>query len=138
MSRVTASISRSAASCPTSRGASLRRVDGRLHTDYWRFSQVGWTNGAALIDGKQYEVNRWFSWRDHSWGVRPGVGGFEPFTGTKAGAGLPSSIRAAGLGILVIYLGFATDNYGESSSSRRTKMASGSISTEVSAPQTAG
>src|SRR4029077_17477399 len=69
-------------------------------------------DGAAQIDGHSHAVDKWFSWRDHSWGVRPGVGGFEPFTGTKAGAGLPSSIRAAGLGILVIYLGFATDNYG--------------------------
>ena len=55
---------------------------------------------------------KWFSWRDHSWGVRPGVGGFEPFTGTRAGGGLPSSIRAGGRGILVMYLGFATDHYG--------------------------
>jgi len=88
------------------------RVDGRVHTDYSRFSQVGWTSGAALVDGKAYEVDRWFSWRDHSWGLRPGVGGFEPFTGTRAGSGLPSSIRAGGRGILVIYLGFATDSYG--------------------------
>ena len=88
------------------------RVDGRVHTDYYRFSQVGWTSGSALVDGKAYVVDRWFSWRDHSWGLRPGVGGFEPFTGTRAGAGLPSSIRAGGLGILVIYLGFATDTCG--------------------------
>lgn len=88
------------------------RVDGRVHTDYWRFSQVGWTSGSALVEGKVYSVERWFSWRDHSWGLRPGVGGFEPFTGTRAGGGLPSSIRAGGLGILVIYLGFATENYG--------------------------
>lgn len=88
------------------------RVDGRVHTDYWRFSQIGWTSGSALVAGRQYAVERWFSWRDHSWGLRPGVGGFEPFTGTRAAGGLPSSIRAGGLGILVIYLGFATENFG--------------------------
>jgi hypothetical protein len=88
------------------------RIDGRLHTDYWRFSQVGWLDGTARIDGRTHAVEKWFSWRDHSWGVRPGVGGFEPFTGTRAGGGLPSSIRAGGRGILVMYLGFATDHYG--------------------------
>ena len=88
------------------------RIDGRVHTDYWRFSQVGWLDGTAQIDGRAHAVDRWFSWRDHSWGVRPGVGGFEPFTGTRAGGGLPSSIRAGGRGILVMYLGFATDHYG--------------------------
>jgi hypothetical protein len=88
------------------------RADGRVHTDYWRFSQVGWTDGSLMVDGKAYTARHWFGWRDHSWGVRPGVGGFEPFTGTRAGGGLPSSIRAGGLGILVMYLGFATDSFG--------------------------
>ena len=87
------------------------RTDGRVHTDYWRFSQVGWLDGTAQIDGRTHAVEKWFSWRDHSWGVRPGVGGFEPFTGTRAGGGLPSSIRAGGRGMLVMYLGFATDDY---------------------------
>jgi len=73
---------------------------------------VGWLDGTAQIDGHPHAVEKWFSWRDHSWGVRPGVGGFEPFTGTRAGGGLPSSIRAGGRGILVMYLGFATDHYG--------------------------
>lgn len=86
-------------------------ADGRVHTDYRRFSQVGWTSGTLVVDGQEHTFDRWFGWRDHSWGVRPGVGGFEPFTGTRARGGIPSSARAGGLGILLAYCGFATESY---------------------------
>lgn len=86
-------------------------ANGRVHQDYRRFSQVGWTSGSIVVDGQEHTFDRWFGWRDHSWGVRPGVGGFEPFTGQKARGGIPSSSRAGGLGILLVYCGFATDSY---------------------------
>lgn len=82
------------------------RADGRVHTDYLRYSQLGTGNGWLNAGGQRIEVADWFGWRDHSWGVRPSVGGFEPFTGTRAGGGVPSSIRAKGKGLLLYYLGF--------------------------------
>lgn len=87
-------------------------ADGRVHQDYRRFSQIGWTSGTLVVDGAEHTFDRWFGWRDHSWGVRPGVGGFEPYTGTRSRGGVPSSMRAGGLGILLIYVGFATESYG--------------------------
>lgn len=69
-------------------------ADGRVHTDYRRFSQIRWTSGTMVIDGKEHSFDNWFVWRDHSWGVRPGVGGFEAFTGTRTCGGVPSTMRA--------------------------------------------
>jgi len=57
------------------------RLDGRLYQEYLRYSQIGEVNGWLSIDDERYEVEHWFGARDHSWGVRRGVGGFEPFTG---------------------------------------------------------
>jgi len=82
------------------------RADGRVHTDYLRYSQLGSASGEITAGGQRINVKDWFGWRDHSWGVRPSVGGFEPFTGTKAGGGVPSSIRAKGKGMILYYLGF--------------------------------
>jgi len=82
------------------------RADGRVHTDYLRYSQLGSASGTIRAGGHELEASDWFGWRDHSWGIRPGVGGFEPFTGTKAGGGVPSSIRAKGKGLILYYLGF--------------------------------
>ncbi|WP_395067927.1 hypothetical protein [Paraburkholderia silvatlantica] len=88
------------------------KSDGRVHTDYWRFDNVGWTNGHIVVGGVEHRIDNWFGWRDHSWGVRPGVGGFEPYTGTRSDGGLPSSIMSGGLGMVLLYLGFATPGYG--------------------------
>ncbi|MCG2621292.1 hypothetical protein LVY72_05115 [Arthrobacter sp. I2-34] len=86
-------------------------TDGRVTQDYRRFSQVGWTSGTLVVDGQEHTLDKWFGWRDHSWGVRPGVGGFEPFTGTRNRGGIPSASRGGGLGILLVYVAFATDSY---------------------------
>jgi hypothetical protein len=59
------------------------RVDGRMVRDHMRFDQFGCANGWIEIEGRRTEVENWFTWRDHSWGVRPGVGGFEPYTGSR-------------------------------------------------------
>jgi hypothetical protein len=51
--------------------------------DHIRFDQFASATGCIDIEGKRTEFSDWFAWRDHSWGVRPGVGGFEPFTGSR-------------------------------------------------------
>lgn len=82
------------------------RLDGRQHTDYLRFQQVGVLNGWAEIGGSRIEVANWFCWRDHSWGVRPGIGGFEPQTGTPTAGGVPSAHRTKDKALLLLKGGF--------------------------------
>ncbi|UZW57506.1 hypothetical protein NUH86_18160 [Sphingobium sp. JS3065] len=83
----------------------LARLDGRITNDYLRFHQLGKSSGWVDLNGARHPAEDWFSWRDHSWGVRPNVGGFEPFTGTASASGLPSASRG-GAGTLVCYAGF--------------------------------
>ncbi len=90
----------------------VSRGDGRLHTDYWRQSQLGHVNGSLRIGGETVKVENWFMWRDHSWGVRPGVGGFEPTTGMRAAGSLPSAARAGGLGMIIFGVAAATPSTG--------------------------
>lgn len=75
------------------------RVNGRLATDVQRYDQVGVVNGWVELDGERHEVVDWFGARDHSWGVRGGVGGFEPNTGSNPFAH----------GFLVSWLLFSTE-----------------------------
>jgi hypothetical protein len=51
---------------------------GRTTTDSSRYDQVGEWTGTIAVDGELLDVREWWGVRDHSWGVRPGVGGFEP------------------------------------------------------------
>ena len=78
------------------------RHHGRLIRDYSRFDQFATANGWISIAGERFEVKDWFSWRDHAWGVRPGVGGYEPDTG-----GLDTD-----RGYLAIYFWFLTEDAG--------------------------
>jgi len=78
------------------------RHHGRIVRDYSRFDQFAKTDGWIEIAGDRTEVSDWFSWRDHAWGVRPGVGGFEPNTGALDTAA----------GYLAVYFWFLTDDYG--------------------------
>lgn len=80
----------------------IARHHGRIVRDYSRFDQFAKANGWIEVDGTRTEVRDWFSWRDHAWGVRPGVGGFEPTTG-----GLDTDD-----GYLAIYFWFLTDEFG--------------------------
>jgi hypothetical protein len=82
------------------------RLDGRLHTDYLRFHQLGACTGELIVDGERFEIAQWFGWRDRSWGIRPFVGGFEPMTGTRTGSGLPSALRSGTKDIMVVHVGF--------------------------------
>lgn len=79
------------------------QLDGRSVEDYRRFDQIGRVEGWLEVDGRRYEARDWFGARDHSWGVRRGVGGFEPFTG---------SIPPEAHGLLFGWLAWATEGAG--------------------------
>jgi len=61
-------------------------TNGRVATDHIRFDQMADCHGWIEIEGRRTEFRNWFGARDHSWGVRPGVGGFEP-TNDNPGTG---------------------------------------------------
>ncbi|NWK98307.1 hypothetical protein DM806_22090 [Sphingobium lactosutens] len=84
------------------------RFDGRIVRDHMRFDQHGKMNGWISVNGEKTEVKDWFTWRDHSWGVRAGVGGFETFTGRKLD---PASQAVSDMdtGHMIIVLWWATD-----------------------------
>ena len=81
-------------------GHHFGRLDGRAVRDHCRFGQLGQGSGSITVDGKQTSLSNWFGWRDHSWGVRPGVGGFEPFTGSHE--------RDPNAGFMLIWLVWST------------------------------
>lgn len=79
----------------------FNRVDGRVSEEVHRYNQTGRAHGVVQVGGERIELGDWWGARDHSWGVRPGVGGFEPKTG---------SIPAAMNGFLYTWFTFsATD-----------------------------
>lgn len=59
------------------------RLQGRTVEDYRRFDQIGVASGFLEVDGMRVEIDKWWSCRDHSWGVRRGMGVPEPVTGPK-------------------------------------------------------
>jgi hypothetical protein len=83
----------------------LHRAFGRVTQDYLRFNQLMTASGTLRIEGREFTAARWFGWRDHSWGVRPGVGGFEPPLPGVTDS-FPSAARAGGKGLLLFYVGF--------------------------------
>ena len=56
-------------------------VQQRVAQDSTRYNQVGRWEGWLEVAGTRRDVRSWWGSRDHSWGVRPGVGGFEPSSG---------------------------------------------------------
>ena len=54
----------------------VRRDKGRIFMNTCRMAQLGTAKGWIKVDGKKYEVNEqsWRAQRDHSWGIRMGVG----------------------------------------------------------------
>jgi hypothetical protein len=76
-------------------------INGRTATHVQRYDQVGIVDGWVLFGGEHIDVNSWFGARDHSWGVRGGVGGFEPANGATPFDG----------GFLVTWLVFATESW---------------------------
>lgn len=61
----------------------FQRTNGRVAADYERYAQCASINGWITCAGERLEVRDWFGARDHSWGVRPGVGGYEPVNGAQ-------------------------------------------------------
>ena len=78
----------------------FERIRGRAAQDYQRFNQVGVADGWIEADNERIDVRRWWGARDHSWGVRPGIGISEPETGE------PGERPA---GSLFCFLFFSTD-----------------------------
>ncbi|MDV7102433.1 hypothetical protein R4227_20520 [Gordonia amicalis] len=50
---------------------------GRVTQEITRYNQIGRWDGWLSIDGVRISVDDWWAVRDHSWGVRPGVGGID-------------------------------------------------------------
>ena len=79
----------------------FRRQHGRVVQDYCRFDQLGTATGWVGVGDERLDVNDWFAWRDHSWGVRPGMGGADPVA--------PQPVAAAphsALGSLFVWIAF--------------------------------
>lgn len=77
------------------------RLQGRTVEDYRRFDQIGTASGFLEIEGKRVQIENWWSCRDHSWGVRRGMGIPEPVTGPK--------VKLAEKGHVMSFLFFSTD-----------------------------
>lgn len=76
----------------------VRVVNGRQAYDTQRFDGIGRWNGWIECAGERIEVRDWCGGRDHSWGVRNGIGGYEPVNG--------ESETAAGKGFFLGYFQF--------------------------------
>ncbi len=70
----------------------FRRERGRAVEDYQRFNQVGEVSGWIEVGDERLEVARWWSCRDHSWGLRQGIGIAEPVTGPVPAASQVGSL----------------------------------------------
>jgi hypothetical protein len=79
------------------------RVRGRVVEESRRFDQVGHCEGWVELAGERIVLDRWWSTRDHSWGVRENMGIPEPVTGP---APLPSA------GAFFAFLFFSTESIG--------------------------
>jgi hypothetical protein len=84
----------------------FNRVDGRVFQDYHRYTQTGDVSGYITLEGDQQDVTAWWGGRDHSWGVRSQVGGYEPITGP----GTDQALSAAGY--VFYWTTFHTDRLG--------------------------
>ncbi|WP_418320880.1 hypothetical protein [Piscinibacter sakaiensis] len=77
------------------------RLQSRTVEDYRRFDQIGIASGWLEVDGQRVAIDRWWACRDHSWGVRRGMGVPEPVTGPK--------LTLAEKGHVMSFLFFSTD-----------------------------
>lgn len=82
------------------------RVNARPFFDYRRYTQAGRSSGSITLGDHTESVSDWWAGRDHSWGVRNQVGGYEPVNGP----GTEEALSAAGF---VFY--WITFNTGECS-----------------------
>ncbi|MBI4300238.1 MAG: hypothetical protein HY677_03805, partial [Chloroflexi bacterium] len=65
------------AAAPYEDPISVSRVDGRLLSERAVYEVVGRLEGHVTVNGKRYNVtkDRWYCFRNHSWGFMPGRGG---------------------------------------------------------------
>ena len=71
------------------------RHDGRAVEDYVRFDQLGTASGWVVVGDDRVDVDGWFAWRDHSWGVRPGMGGADPVVPQPSTEGPSRRVRGS-------------------------------------------
>jgi hypothetical protein len=90
-----------AALAPEEEKPHFSRVRGRVNEEYQRYDQIGTVDGWIEVGGSPLDVSSWWSCRDHSWGVRPSVGGMDPITGAAPAASSSGSLFA--------FLFFSTD-----------------------------
>jgi hypothetical protein len=99
---LSAEIEWSAVEQPLEEAPHFHRQAGRAVEDYVRFNQIGKANGVIRAEHKQIEIKDWWACRDHSWGVRPKVGGIaEPES---------TSDKAKGDGFVFSFLFFSTES----------------------------
>lgn len=77
------------------------RLQSRTVEDYRRFDQIGVASGWLEVEGRRIAIDRWWACRDHSWGVRRGMGVPEPVTGPK--------VTLAEKGHVMSFLFFSTE-----------------------------
>lgn len=73
----------------------LERRRDRIIQDWHRYDQVGTCAGWVQLPGERLSFDDVWAARDHSWGVRPGMGIPEPVTGPEEYAYATSSYAAA-------------------------------------------
>lgn len=91
-----------AATPPEEEEPHFERSRRRVVQDYLRFNQIGVVEGWVQVAGERIPARDWWGCRDHSWGVRPGIGVPEPATGPAR----PLSAR----GFAMAFLFFSTRN----------------------------
>lgn len=88
-----------------------KRVDGRLTQDYMRFDQHGTTDGWLQIGSERIELQSWFGARDHSWGVRPNQGGYDPVTSKAHESSFRDEVSGGAGSFLALYLFFEVEGW---------------------------
>jgi len=83
-----------------------RRVNGRPFEDYVRYTQSGRAWGSVTLGERRFDIEDWWAGRDHSWGVRSQVGGYEPDNGPGTDAVL------AAVGFVFYWITFNTGDCG--------------------------
>jgi hypothetical protein len=83
------------------------RVAGYVTQDYRRFYQHGRASGAISVAGRTFDGEFW-TFRDRSFGVRPGMGGRMPTTAADHAPSDPSHIDPTGTAVLTFGGGFST------------------------------
>lgn len=88
------------------------RMNGAITQNYMRFDQLGKIDGWLEVAGERIVVDSWFGARDHSWGVRPGQGGYDALTALPDPNSNPHDVGAGHDGFLVVVLWFDMPSIG--------------------------